>query len=201
MATDPRIRSADGWMPSTDALPVHHHESPNHSKGYDYRDAVVLHIAQGSYKDSYEWLTSPVSKVSSHFIISNTGQIAQMVSVFDTAWGNGLVWDKVNKRWLTVAKPRRVVAPTWKRIRPGSDVNRCTISIERAGVWSDVPEPAEVASQLAVLRWIGWVFNLDYVPLSTLIGHCHINPVDKGFCPGPHVNYAAIAAEANNGRC
>jgi len=50
---------------------------------------IVLHSTYGSYLGSVAWLKNPTAKVSSHYIISETGKIRQLVDEKDTAWANG----------------------------------------------------------------------------------------------------------------
>ena len=50
---------------------------------------IVLHSTYGSYLGSVAWLKNPTAKVSSHYIISETGEIRQLVDEKDTAWANG----------------------------------------------------------------------------------------------------------------
>lgn len=59
---------------------------------------LVEHIAEGSYAGTVAWQRNPSAQVSSHFIVSKTGHIGQMVDTDVTAWtqaaGNG--------HWLSV---------------------------------------------------------------------------------------------------
>lgn len=157
--------------------------------------AVVLHIAQGLNSDD-TWLTKPASKVSSHLWIDRAGAAAQLVSLTDTAWANGLNW--VNGRPYTTRKPLRRVYPTWPLLRVGVDPNAETISIELEGFSGEPLTGAQTHMLDTLLLWL-----LDALELpawdagTTLIGHYHINPTDKAFCPGPSINVSAIAARVN----
>lgn len=61
-------------------------------------DGVVVHIAAGYYEGTISWQKNPSADVSSHFIVSKSGKIAQMVDTADAAWtqrdGNG--------EWLSI---------------------------------------------------------------------------------------------------
>lgn len=61
-------------------------------------DGVVVHIAAGYYEGTISWQRNPDSNVSSHFVVSKTGKIAQMVDTSIAAWtqrdGNG--------EWLSI---------------------------------------------------------------------------------------------------
>lgn len=59
---------------------------------------LIIHIAEGWYDGTIAWQRNPDANVSSHFIVSRAGVIAQMVDTDDAAWtqrdGNG--------EWLSV---------------------------------------------------------------------------------------------------
>jgi hypothetical protein len=156
--------------------------------------AVVLHITQGS--NSIGWLRSPASKVSSHFYLDRDGSAAQLVNLTDTAWANGLNW--VSGRPYTTRKPLRRVYPTWPLLQPNVDPNAITISIELEGFSGEPLTGAQAQTLDSVLRWLLPQLDLPaWDAGTTLIGHYHINPTDKAFCPGISVNIAAIAARVN----
>lgn len=59
---------------------------------------LVVHIAEGWYDGTIAWQKNPDANVSSHFVVSRAGDIAQVVDTADAAWtqrsGNG--------EWLSV---------------------------------------------------------------------------------------------------
>ena len=59
---------------------------------------LVVHIAEGWYEGTISWQRNPDANVSSHFVVSREGKIAQVVDTADAAWtqrsGNG--------EWLSV---------------------------------------------------------------------------------------------------
>lgn len=77
--------------------------TPNQSGAMVEHRGLVLHIADGSYEGTIAWQRNPTADVSSHFIVSKTGAIAQMVDTDVTAWtqraGNG--------HWLSVENEGR----------------------------------------------------------------------------------------------
>lgn len=167
--------------------------SPNRTAGRDSVSAAVVHISEGSYQSGIDWLTSPSSQASANVIISPNGEVAQLVAFTDTAWANGLsyragVWR--NSRG-------KQVAPTWRLLKPGMDPNRHTVSIELAGFHTQRRPPAQLAALNRVLRWLAEHAGLRYVVGETLIGHRHLDNVDRANCPGPHVDLELIAAVAN----
>ena len=72
--------------------------TPNQGGAMLEQRGLVVHIAEGGYEGTISWCRNPESNVSSHFIVSINGQIAQMVDTDVTAWtqraGNG--------HWLSV---------------------------------------------------------------------------------------------------
>lgn len=166
--------------------------SPNFTPGHAGRTAVSLHIAQGSTASALSWLRNPASDVSSHFFVTLAGQILQLVSIWDTAWTNGLTPD--GDDFLTPGGAP--VTPTWPLITPGVNPNRTTITIEHEGVTGKVWPAAMQAATVKLLTWLRSAIGIVYEPLYTLIGHCHINPIDRPYCPGPTVDYGRLAALA-----
>lgn len=50
---------------------------------------MVLHASVGNAKSSLDWLTAAASRVSSHYFITKTGVIYQLVSETEAAWHAG----------------------------------------------------------------------------------------------------------------
>lgn len=166
----------------------------NFSKGNDGRDAVVLHIMQGGFDGSVDWFENFKSDVSAHFSIAKDGRIAQSVALSDSSYANGLSQNKQGK-WLNVRG--NVVKPTWPDLRPKSNPNRYTISIEHEGTTGEPLTPAMVASQTRLLRWLAAECGLVYVAGKTLIRHADLDTVDRKFCPGSAFDLEEIARMAN----
>jgi|GEM_PF-1853907 len=182
-----------GWCPF-----AQEHRTVKFGNGNQGRRAVVLHIAQGAFAGSLDWLRNENSNPNSsaHFIVAKDGRIAQLVSVHNWAWANGLCWQK--NHWLT-RRCTRIVQPGWVDIQPGENPNKYTISIEHEGFTGEALTPAMEAATVRLLRWIREVFNITYVPGRTLIGHRDIDPLDRAYCPGSAFDFARLAQEANRG--
>jgi N-acetyl-anhydromuramyl-L-alanine amidase AmpD len=181
----------DGWCPFAEQQ-----RSTHFGRGNNGRAAVVIHIAQGGFQSSIDYLAD--IGLSSHFIISKKGTIVQLVSVNDTAWANGLNFK--GGQWYTPEKPPRLIVPqpTWSGLIPGQNPNFYTISIEHEGFTGDERPQAMQDADVKLLRWIADQFNLVYTPTKTLIGHFEIDPMRKAFCPGRHVDFDALARAANH---
>lgn len=180
---------SNGWMPDVEHVPT-----PNFTIGNAGRRAVVLHIMDGAFQSSIDWMRK--AGTSAHFDISKSGRIVQQVSINDTAWGNGLVYR--NGRWYTLRENRyTLVKPTWPLLAAGENPNSSTISIEHEGHPGEPLTPEQLTATIRVLRWVGHEAAFLYVPGVTLIGHFNLDNVGRARCPGPAFDFAAIAAAAN----
>ena len=50
---------------------------------------IVIHVAQGGFASTYQWFRNPAAQASAHYLVSQTGQVAQMVPERDIAWHAG----------------------------------------------------------------------------------------------------------------
>jgi hypothetical protein len=188
--------SSSGWMPG-----VTIRRSPNFADGHVGKvKGVVLHVTGGTagkeYPNAVSWLSNPQSKVSAHFVISQTGDITQLVSINDSAFANGLSWSPARGTWID--PEGFAVHPAWMGLVIPTNPNWYTISIEHAGQSHDVWSPAMFDANTRVLQWIRQQLGIVYRPHDSLIGHNEISPVNRPYCPGPNVNYERIAAAANS---
>ena len=167
----------------------------HYAPGNRGRLAVCLHIAEGGYVSSINYLRA--KGLSSHFMISEGGSITQMVPMSASAYANGLSWNDARDVWIS---PRdKVVAPTWRRITPPINPNLQTISIEHAGFTSKPRPAAQMQATIKLLRWIAAQYPSlsPYVPDYTLIGHFNLDTIDRVNCPGMYFDFGVIAAQAN----
>jgi hypothetical protein len=64
--------------------------SPNHSPRGNHRiTMLVIHATAGSARGALAWLTSPLSRVSAHYLITKVGHIFQLVPEERAAWHAG----------------------------------------------------------------------------------------------------------------
>lgn len=182
---------SNGWCEFAIHRPVPAHKFWQGNKG---RDAVVLHVSEGTVESLVSWFLGG-SPTSAHFGIGPDGTLYQFVSAHDSAFANGASYR--DGHWHDPTG--RVVTPAWQGLRPPTNPNRTTISIERAGrhhePWTDAAREAHVR----LLVWLAEQFPglAPYQPRRTLIGHREISPVERANCPGPHADFAALAAAAN----
>ncbi len=188
------------WFPDAEK-----HETTKLYPGNQGRRAVVMHIAEGSYSAAIRWLQdaelNPNS--SAHFVIAKDGRVAQLVSVNDGAWANGLRWNadasEPNGGHWTNGRGVRV-NPSWQDIVPGQNPNFYTISVEHEGFYQETWTPEMYDANNKLLVWLAEQFDLWWVPFRNLIGHYAIDPVDRPNCPGPNVDLEKMAADANTMR-
>ncbi len=195
----PDSTSTDGWCPFATRV-----QTTKFWAGNRGRRGVVMHIAQGGYDAAVTWLSDAQMNPNSsaHFVIAKDGRIAQLVSVNDSAWANGLGWQ--NNQWINPSG--HLVNPSWQDIVPGVNPNWYTISVEHEGLYTDQWTPEMYATNNRLLQWLTLQFGpidtsslFPYVPHRNLVGHYEIDPVDRANCPGPNVNYVKIAADSSAG--
>lgn len=175
----------------------------NFSVGNRGRNAVVLHLTAGTAASAKARFQNPAQRVSSHFLALKSGAIWQFVSVLDTAYANGLSWSASPKCWKdpegNLLRPPH--APTWQGLTPPINPNFQTISVERElASTSDIPPIPQNDAVVRILQYVHSLFPTafaSWVPLHTLIGHCHISPIARANCPGPKCDYQALASAAN----
>lgn len=179
-----------GWVPFAERIPL----TP-YAAGNDGFGAFVLHVVEGSGQSCIA--TFRAGNPFSHFLNMEDGRLIQFCSIYDAACANGLSWS--GQSWFD--PEHRPVTPPWKGLRPNLDLrsnpNYYTISMEEAG-WHNRPRtPAQIATRARLLQWLGDTLGQVWTPMQNLIGHCHISPVSRQFCPGPFVDFNQVAAAGN----
>jgi len=148
--------------------------SPNKAAGRNGQkpEAIILHVCDGTFEGSLNWLTNPRSMVSAHFLISKKGDIVQLVQCQDTAWHAGVI-----------------KKPTWKLLKQGLNPNLYTIGIELAGYASERPSQAQIWAAGRLVRELATQFNIT-IDGDHIIPHRWIRS-DK-ICPGYNINVDVI---------
>lgn len=190
----------DGWMPDATRVSI---PSSNYSTISSARKAVCLHIIEGSVASALSEFKAAGKQKSSHFVVSKAGLIWQCVSVNDSAYANGLSWNEAAHCWIDpqghYLRPPNP-SPAWPGLIPPINPNLTTISIEREGYYQDIPPTAQNAAVIKIMEWCADQYPSlsPYAFTHSLIGHCHISPMSKPNCPGPHVDYIGLASAANS---
>ena len=106
-------------------------------------DKIVVHATEGSFWGSVRWLKSPRAHASSHYVVSRSGKIVQLVHLSDIAWHAG--------HWGT---------------------NEQSVGVEHEG-FTYGPAGFTAAQYHASARLAGWIARRSLLPIDRkhLIGH------------------------------
>jgi N-acetyl-anhydromuramyl-L-alanine amidase AmpD len=187
-------QATSGWMPG-----VTIRKSPNYWSGHNDKTvkAAVIHVTGGKKGDEYpnavSWLSDRTSGVSAHFVVSQAGDITQLVSIYDSAWANGASYK--NGQWYD--PEGNAITPAWVGMTIPTNPNWTTISLETARQSSDPMSTAMFNAVVRILQWIASEFNWTYIAHNNIVGHNEISPVSRPYCPGPNVSLTKLAAAAN----
>lgn len=107
---------------------------------------IVVHVTEGSFWGSVRWLRNRRAHASSHFIVSRSGRIVQLVHLSDIAWHAG----------------------NWH-------VNAESVGIEHEG-WTDDPAGFTEAQYRASARLAAYLARRSLLPIDRahLIGHAQV---------------------------
>ena len=162
-------------------------QSPNHGEGrgiWDSKsDMIVLHVTEGWFNGSVDWLCNPVSEASSHFVTAHNGSYVQLVDLKDRSWCNGNGPDTINQATNALVKSRK-----------DSNANYYTFSIENEGFsYKDnygIPTPDQMEAIYEICHKIAdFILTYDIswrASRENIIGHCHIWSIKKASCPSPN---------------
>lgn len=173
-------------------MKINQRKSPNIYKGRRGHkpDMIVSHITEGSYAGAVSWLCNPVSKASSHFVVSRKGEITQLVSLEDSSWCNGTSVTSSSKIHYSKSSLPKV------RNRK-TNANYFTISIEHEGFSHESNgrlSPEQFEATVWLHKWIiaevKRIYGID-IPVNRehLVGHYQVNPITKPFCPGKNFQW------------
>ena len=141
--------------------------SPNYSTGRKGKSiiAIVDHITAGLMPGTLSWLQNPSAQASSHYLVTKTGEIYQLVADENTAWHAG----EVNN-------------PSWS-LYDGTNPNRYTIGIEHECLSGGELTEAQYQAALWLHRQLmaKWGISADS---DHIIGHYQIDSVNRPNDPG-----------------
>lgn len=143
-------------------------------------DMIVCHITKDYHKAISTFYNND-SEVSSHFIVSKTGQSLQMVDLKDSAWANGTSLSEdsdVYYRFSTNDVVRDRCA----------NANYFTFSIEHESYDGTLTEAQYCESLNIMKRIIDFVkneYHIDFpIDRDHIVGHRELNPLVRTVCPG-----------------
>jgi hypothetical protein len=131
-------------------------------------DSIVVHVTEGAFWGSVQWLKNPRAHASSHFVVARTGKIVQLVHLSDIAWHAG----------------------NWK-------VNMGSIGIEHEG-FTYRPGGFTSRQYESSARLTAWLARRALLPIDRehIIGHAEVPGPNGGrggashhTDPGPHWNW------------
>ena len=107
---------------------------------------IVVHVTEGSFWGSVRWLRNRRAHASSHYVVSRSGRIVQLVHLSDIAWHAG----------------------NWR-------VNAESVGIEHEG-WTDDPAGFTQAQYRASARLAAYLARRSLLPIDRahLIGHAQV---------------------------
>jgi len=153
------------------------HIERNFTKNTNQRPvyAVVLHIADGlgsPYEHFNRRPTSLSPGTSAHFWVSKEGVVHQFRPTRDICWANGILDHPDHSSPLVFLMHSAGINP-----------NDYTIAVEHEGKAGEELTMPQQASSIALVRWIGFAYN---IPLNqnTVLGHNQFDSVNRKFCPG-----------------
>lgn len=140
---------------------------PNYRKGRKGRKIIALvnHITAGLMPGALNWMQNPTAKMSSHYLVTKTGQILKLVSDKDTAFAVGFV----NK-------------PDWS-LYDGTNPNFYTLNIEHEARAGEALTEIQYQATLWLHRHLikKWDIPVDN---EHIIGHCRLDSINRKDDPG-----------------
>ena len=142
--------------------------------------AIVNHTSSGLFPGCLEWLQNPAAKVSSHYLITKTGRIIQLVKEGNAAYHAGIV----NK-------------PDWK-LYDGTNPNKYTIGIEHEGFSGEPLTDPQYQASLFLHKELTTKYGM---PIDTdhIIGHYRIDSVNRPDCPGLAFPWTELFSDLKGG--
>lgn len=167
-------------------------KSPHHCSRYGQKPCLIVwHIADGTYNGTVAWECNPNSGISSHFVLGENGEVAQLVPLTEAAYTQGVV-----------KKPTHPLVKMRTNVNP----NLYCVSIECAGYWSKTKgklteKQLQAAAELTkhIVAEVKRIYGVD-IPIDRqhMIGHCEINTVTRPHCPGELFPYDELISLARN---
>ena len=102
--------------------------SPHRMGRSGYRPIMIVnHIVEGSFNSCLNWFRNPSSEVSSNYVTSKDGRLAEVIPIKEAAWCNGTSTSPSSNTYYGKALNTIVKAKK-------TNANYYTVSIEHEGV-------------------------------------------------------------------
>jgi N-acetylmuramoyl-L-alanine amidase len=136
-------------------------------------EALVIHIADGTFTGTKNWAHNPDSFISYHYLISKEGSQHLIVDPEHSAWHAGFVHK-----------------PKWNLLKKGINPNHYTIGICLAAYVHEKPTMMQMFSLLGLIQTLCEEYNIP-IDKDHIIPHNWIHSGKE--CPGPYINTELIA--------
>ncbi len=147
----------------------HPSENFGDRRGVDQPDMVVLHYtAMASAVGARDWLCNPQSQVSAHYVISEGGELWQLVNETDRAWHAG--------------------AGAWGAC---TDVNSRSIGVEISNTGT---QPFSEPQMQCLEALLGRIMRRWSIPVHRIIGHSDL-AIGRKIDPGRRFDWLRLARQ------
>lgn len=188
------------WYPKAEQYPVDAFWSGHEGA----LRAICHHIMEGPGEKTVKNYLRTSGK-SWHFSICENGKVYQHVDTVNSAWANGLWWDRTMGWFRTVPPRNHDLRPyrnqMWQRLNTTSsntarrNPNWYTWSVEHGGFSGKQQKRAVFDADVELYTWLARLAGWDRLIVGeNLIGHSMIDPINKAKCPGSGFNLSRIAA-------
>lgn len=140
-------------------------------------EAIVIHLADGSFAGTIAWFQNPQSNVSAHYLIDRDGSVVRFVDEANTAFHAGALHQ-----------------PTWAGLKPNINPNAYTIGIEHAGRPGDAWTDAMYCAGAQLIHDICERWGIQATD-QTIIRHSTINALHAQ-CPGDQCDLERLIRES-----
>jgi N-acetylmuramoyl-L-alanine amidase len=172
-----------------DSKAINGYSNKCHKGRKDYiPDLIVCHVTN-NYNKALKNYFDDTSDVSSHFLISNKGEIKEIVSLDNSAWGNGTSLNPDSDVYYKFSKS--------KIIKERADnANYYTFSIENEsydGSLSKEQYKATIKCFKKIIKYLKNKYNYDFIiDRNHILGHDEVNPIVRISCPGRNFPFNKI---------
>lgn len=143
-------------------------------------DMIVCHRCN-EFNKTLNMFYNPVYEVSSHFVIDETGEVKQVVDLYDSAWANGTSLSDTSDVYYKFSENELV------RNRQ-VNANYFTFSIEHIsfdGNLTDKQYDASLEVMKKIITFVESTYNIEFsIDREHIVGHRELNPVVRTVCPG-----------------
>jgi N-acetyl-anhydromuramyl-L-alanine amidase AmpD len=155
---------------------------------------IVCHISSRYEKILYNFYDEK-SDVSSHFVISRTGNVSEVVSLDDSAWANGTSLNETSDVYYKLAKNKYVR-------ETAMNANYFTFSIEHEsfdGTLTDEEYKASLNVMKKIIKYLKDTYNYDFIiDEEHIIGHSDVAPIVRTKCPGNNFPFKRLINDLKN---